>query len=114
MLTKLQFYIGLGIISILSLLPGSAMPRLGSQDKVCHAIGYLMLFLSVSIGYNFRKWNLVKFSGLFLYSILIEVAQFYIPNRTLSGFDMMANAIGLMIGWGIVVVYSKRVDRRLN
>ncbi|MGR3178724.1 MAG: hypothetical protein ACUZ8E_11765 [Candidatus Anammoxibacter sp.] len=77
MLTKLQFYMGLGIISILSLLPGSAMPRLGSQDKVCHAIGYLMLFLSVSIGYNFRKWNLVKFSGLFLYSILIEVQTSY-------------------------------------
>ncbi|MGR3220058.1 MAG: VanZ family protein [Candidatus Anammoxibacter sp.] len=112
MLKKLQFYISIGTLSYFCLIPSSEAFKYAPQDKVSHTIGYLMLFLSVSIGYNYRKWRLLKFAGLLLYSFLIEVAQYYIPNRTFSGFDMAANALGLIIGWGIVVIYAKRSVRR--
>jgi len=61
-------------------------------------LGYLLLSLFLPDGGKcFSRCLVVVFSGLIL-SLFIEVAQYYIPGRTSSMNDLLANGIGCVVG----------------
>jgi len=85
-------------------------------DKFGHALVYAALFFSgASSLRNFSDNKQLTFNSLvilsvicFLYGFSIEILQHFLPYRSFDPFDMLANAIGIILGRLIFVrIYSK-------
>ena len=48
---------------------------------------------------------------LYLFSVAIEFAQYWVPGRTLDVQDMLANAIGCLIAYGATIVWERFISR---
>ena len=92
---KALTFLILTAITILSLLPVSALPPAPGTDKTHHFIAYAMLILPAAL----RKpanWILL---GVFfiLYSGAIELIQPFV-NRYGEWLDLLANSMGVLSG----------------
>jgi VanZ family protein len=70
------------------------------NDKVGHFIGYGILSLNTFLVFGFRSRWQTTFIVLFLigWGILMEWLQGFVPGREVSGLDIVANSIGVVIG----------------
>ena len=82
------------------------------SDKLLHASGYLALYLSCSIAYPLASHRIRKIAALLSYSILIEVLQHFIPHRGFSVFDILANALGLLLGLSLSLIFERYLSSR--
>ena len=97
----IQFWLFLLFCSYLGMTPAPPAIIQTLSDKLLHAVGYLMLYLSCSIAYPLPSHVGRKLLGLLGYSILIEILQNSIPHRGFSLLDILANALGLLLGLGL-------------
>lgn len=84
-------------ISILSLMPPTSGVRVEVNDKFGHALAYFVLTVNcgllISKGrYPVLAVSVVAFSGL------LEYLQGFVPGRTVSWYDLVANATGALLG----------------
>lgn len=99
-LCRLQFALLIAAYTYLSLTstPGDHVPVY--NDKVMHFLGYLVAGLSITFALPqspwWRRWLL-----LVLYSTGIEIAQHFMPPRTFSWLDILANVAGA--GTGLIL-----------
>jgi VanZ family protein len=94
----LQFWILLIACLWLSLIPQPPGVFELASDKLWHTLAYLVLYLSCSLAYRQQPALMIRFALLFSYSLVIEVIQHFIPNRSFSLLDLCANAAGLLLG----------------
>lgn len=94
------------LIVILCLMPADDLPKeewFPNLDKVVHFVFYLvlsMVVLFISTSPKSVPSPKTRLILLFGGSCLIEVLQLLLPiNRSFSFLDLMANLIGLVIGW---------------
>ena len=117
---KFIFHSSVLLLVIISLFPGSLLGffiygDLGRQpDLVTNpfgtAINHFICYFCVSMlgfslylkNHNFQK--IVK--GLFFLSIILEVLQFIVPNRTFEIYDISANFIGVLVDYFIIKTYQ--------
>src|SRR5690625_7968956 len=88
-----QFAVLLLIYTFLSLTssPGDHVPVY--NDKVMHFVGYLVAGISITFALpNLPGWQ--RLLILVVYSSGIEVAQHFMPPRTFSWLDILANVTG--------------------
>ncbi|NOX20823.1 MAG: VanZ family protein [Nitrospirae bacterium] len=87
----------------MSLIPFSSGPEYIS-DKLVHFLFYsisvFLLFLSTRKR-NFRNLLLIA-AAVFFYSFLIEVIQYFLPFRSFSFFDLLANLSGIVFSSVII------------
>jgi VanZ family protein len=80
---------------------GSAFAVLG--DRVLHLGGYFVL--SLLLAWSLKKGGIRRamLAGAlaFSYSVVLELAQFGIPQRSVSGIDILFNLAGSGAGAGI-------------
>ncbi len=109
------------IILLLTLTPGSALPKtslwveLLSFDKVVHFFVYSVLTLLMIIGFtkqytyaSLRRYAVATALIVGIsYGIIIEFVQLSVPGRDLELMDMVANSIGCFLGYGIFYVIYK-------
>jgi len=95
------------IVTALCLMPSSDLPKAGNiphLDKIVHLSFYLIWALcslmAITDRANSKKAHLIAIlSGLFTYSLLIEILQWGLPfGRSFSAFDLIFNACGLISG----------------
>lgn len=67
-------------------------------DLVMHFLGYLILMCSGLFTFPHRMHIAKLFVIFFSYSILIEFIQFFLPHRSFSLLDILANGTGLLVG----------------
>ena len=114
------FYISVLLLIIFSLFPGSLLgfflyEDLGRQPSLIEnpygaAINHFICYFCISMlgfslylkNHNFQK--IVK--GLFFLSIILEVLQFIVPNRTFEIYDISANFIGVLVAYFIIKTYQ--------
>ena len=73
------------------------------------------MVLYIFLSYAYKKLNLFKKTTLLmLFAIQIEVVQYFIPNRYFSLFDVVADAIGIFIGYLFVKIISKKIKYNNN
>ncbi len=108
----IQFWLFLIFCSYLSLTSAPPQAMQTVSDKLLHASGYLALYLSCSIAYPLANHRIRKLAALLSYSILIEVLQHFIPNRGFSVFDILANAVGLVLGLGLSLILGYYLTSR--
>lgn len=100
-------------ITYLSLSPQPKM--VASNDKVGHFIAYgtLMLHLGLLFAGN-PKRLLIAGAFAFIYGGLMEFGQSFVPGRSVSGLDLLANTGGVIIGYGLTLLFGKRVRKLLR
>lgn len=112
-LCHLQFILLLVIYTFLSLspAPGESIPLY--NDKLMHFSGYLVAGLSISFAWPLSQW---WHKALFLlaYSTAIEVIQHFLPTRSFSYMDMLANTSGIALGLAVFVVFKTAAPRWLT
>lgn len=88
-------YAMLGLLALLSLIPA---PDMGGGDKLLHVVGYAGLCAAfvVLVQQPRNLWRLAI--ALILYGVLLEFAQGMTTYRTLDGWDMLANTVGVCCG----------------
>ena len=117
----LKFIFQASILSliILSLFPGSLLGLLFYGDlgrqpnlienpfgtSINHFISYFFVsFLGLWLylkSENFQR----LFCGLFLLSIILEVLQFVIPDRSFELYDLVGNFGGVLVAYFLVKIY---------
>ena len=102
------------VITIVSLIPASAMDDLNSweiNDKLGHFAGYGILALCGMFAASTRRVRLVGGGFIGLYGALLEVMQSYVGwNRQGSWGDIAADLTGILVGGllALVLVRSLR------
>lgn len=101
LLARVSFCAVLIGITFLSLKSVSHQTSIRVNDKVGHFIAYAVLSLNALLVWRQRQ---VKFKiglGLALvgYGLLMEFLQGFVPGREVSAFDLLANSIGVGIGY---------------
>jgi VanZ family protein len=102
-------------IGALSLVPGSARPRVAWPWSLEHATAYLAAAMLLSLGFlgartMYRAAGTVAarastIGGLLaLYGAALEALQHFVPGRTPSLEDLCANVLGTMLGIGLVLI----------
>ena len=94
----MAFYVGLLLVVTLSLLPRDAMPTPDIWDKVSHGLAYGALAVAGGIGYRSSRALILVALGLLLLGAALELAQSALPDRIASLYDVLANAIGILLG----------------
>jgi len=106
----------LGVIVGITYLSLSPAPKLAaSNDKVGHFIAYgtLMLHLGLLTVDN-RKHLMVSAVFAFVYGGLMEFGQWFVPGRSVSGLDLLANTGGVAIGIILTLILAKPVRKLLR
>jgi VanZ family protein len=94
----------------LTLIPGEQIPNVPvfGIDKVVHIciFGLMMTLTAVglyksSLYVSIRKPILIAVFYSLAFGITIEFIQPYIPGRSFSLFDILANVIGVGLGYGL-------------
>ena len=96
-LCQIQFALLLVLYTWLGLSRGGAVSAMDYNDLLLHFAGYVAAGLSIGLAFPRRPlWQ----RGLFLlgYSILIEIAQHFLPPRTFDVYDISANGAGILVG----------------
>ena len=118
-LLKFIFHISTLFLIIISLYPGSLLGYLlygdlSQQPDVIKnpfgtTINHFIYYVYVSLlgfflylkNQNFQK--LVY--GLFILSVILEVLQFIIPNRSFQLGDLIGNILGVLVAFFVVKIY---------
>ena len=97
-LSRVAFYVGLLLVVALSLIPQDAMPTPDLWDKASHGMAYAALAVAGGIGYRSSRTLMLVALGLVLLGAALGVAQSALPGRIASLYDVLANAIGIVLG----------------
>jgi VanZ family protein len=105
-LCYLQFTVMLVIYTVLGLTRNTAEMVPAYNDLVMHFTGYVIAGISISFAWpRTNYWQRALF--LLMYSIAIEIGQHFLPPRTFSWLDILANLSGVIVGLFLFVLLKK-------
>lgn len=112
-LCLIQFILLLMLYTFLGLTPSTGEFLSSYNDLIMHFCGYLAAGTSISLAWpNSHYWQ--RALCLLLYSITIEIGQHFLPPRTFSGLDILANASGILAGLWLFFLVNKFSPRWLR
>ena len=85
--------------------------KVTSSGFVMHGVAYFVGTLLCFLAFDAKNVPFAVWTGLliFLYSVALEVIQFYLPYRTFNVYDVVANVSGIL---GFVVVWILFISHR--
>jgi len=103
---RIVFWVALIGSYIAAILPQEIAPTIGNlSDKTLHFITFALLGLLLMLSYRIKWWQ-GSFYLLF-YAVFIELTQYCTPTRCAEGLDVVADAIGIVIGLVFYAGYKK-------
>lgn len=97
---KTIFFINFFVIEYLALTPQNIEVLEGLWDKSNHFFAFFVLYILLGLAYsNLKIWQ--KVFLLVLLGFQIEIFQYFIPGRFFSLLDVVADSIGIFIGFCI-------------
>lgn len=84
-------------------------------DKLGHFSLFGLLTLAINYGLNFRKTFipsiLIGTLAVFIFAVLEELSQYYIPTRTLDFIDFIADVLGILLfDWVSKKIGQHKID----
>jgi VanZ family protein len=108
-LCVVQFYSLLVFYTYLGLTPHPENSVPVFNDLLMHFAGYCVAAFSISFARpTWPIWQRAAF--LIVYSIAIEIGQYFNPPRTFSGMDILANGSGVLLGLITVMLLEKTIS----
>lgn len=108
-LKKSQFWLFIIFSCYFSLIPHPTDILEKASDKLLHAAGYFLLFVSCDIAYRNHSRLAGRISVLFTFSLTMEILQHFIPNRHFSLLDLLANIAGLSAASIVMLLLRKTI-----
>lgn len=87
------------IIASLAHLPAPQLTLPQGFDKYEHIAAYGVLSGYFGQLLHGPRWHALVLGALFLLGALLELLQGMTAYRSMEGLDLLANSIGLMLGW---------------
>jgi VanZ family protein len=121
---RIAFGTGVVAVSLLSLLPQYLLLEYGiggperdpEADRVLswlqHSVAYALLAFFAAIGFPRRRAPIAILVGLVVFGCLLEAAQTFIPDRSGSPADAVANATGVLVGLALTYLGPIRMAIR--
>jgi VanZ family protein len=79
------------------LLPANDLPKVNIWDKAEHASTFSALMAAAWLAYRHR-FSLQKLAAwLVCYGVVIECIQHFVPTRSFSVLDMVADSVGVLL-----------------
>jgi len=113
---KIAFITWILLLSTFSVLPDSnsgviqlTSYKFTSSGFFLHLLSFFIAALLYFKAFKHGSFNFVLTSGIliFLYSMLLEIFQVFLPYRTFNYYDILANFVGINLGIIIFVFYPK-------
>lgn len=98
---RIVFYATLIAGCFLAFAPANQSLHAQFNDKLLHAVGFFCLALSAHLAHPRARVYWPVF-GLAIFGILIEVIQAYLPYRSFSWWDWIADLFGIAIYFAVV------------
>jgi VanZ family protein len=104
---QILFWFCIAATILISLMPGGGKSLFQMQDKVAHGVIYAMLFFLCANAYSnrFSLWLLALVLAGF--GLSMEIAQSMTSYRQADGWDMLANATGILVVWLLMLSYRR-------
>lgn len=98
---KVLFYLALIAGCIIAFSPAEAGLQPQLNDKFLHVVGFSIMALFCHLAHpNTAYW--LQILGLALFGAGIELVQAYLPYRSFSIWDWLADIVGLFIYFGLL------------
>jgi len=104
-----------GLIFLLSSIPGRSLPAppMFGADKIVHAVEFAVLAILIwhvarRCGFGLRAALIIAVVVAIGYGVLDELHQGFTPGRFPSIFDVVADAVGALLGVALVYWRSRR------
>lgn len=94
---RISLAVAVAAISYLATAPLDAVPLLSLGDKVLHAAAFLLLAALLDYSFPASAFTGAKISTLLVYGIAIEITQHFLPFRSFSLLDWLADAGGVSL-----------------
>ena len=87
------------IVSYLAFAPNEYTVEISTWDKLNHFVAFLVLAILLDLSYPKTPFHNWKFGSLYIYGVVIELVQWFLPTRDFSVWDIVADTCGLTIYW---------------
>ncbi|MDC0100279.1 MAG: VanZ family protein [Crocinitomicaceae bacterium] len=113
MILRIGLVLLLSAIAYLSLTPSTSVSV--GNDKVGHFIAYGTLMINIGL-VTLPKMKHFRSGIIFAicYGMLMETGQYFVPGRTFSMYDMLANVSGVGLGIILSFLFGKSIQKRLK
>ncbi|MGH1487050.1 MAG: VanZ family protein [Cellvibrionaceae bacterium] len=101
LLSRLQLIFLLAVYLYLGTIKISDSMAASMNDLLAHCLGYIILMCSGFFAFPARSYTTKLFILFFLFSFLVECIQYFLPYRSFSLLDLLANGVGLILGVGM-------------
>ncbi len=93
------FFIAALAVLVLALTPTASRIATTGWNKTNHLLAFgVLAWLGLKA---YPRHAAAVLVGLFAYGAMVEIMQIFIPSRAADGTDLIANILGLMLGWGV-------------
>lgn len=99
------------VLFFLGSLPGGAGASFPGSDKLGHLAIYAVLGAALARGWRRAPSSPPHLVLILLgvaYGLLDEVHQAYVPGRDPSGWDVLADTVGVALGYVLLLTYERR------
>jgi VanZ family protein len=108
---KALFWTALIASYLAALVPQEIAPRFGSlSDKGAHFIAFAVLTILLQMAYT-PIW-IKTFLWLLSYAVWIEISQLFTSDRSSEMLDVIADAIGIVIGLTVYFIIRILIMRK--
>jgi VanZ family protein len=103
------------IIFSFSSIPGSVIDTVGLGKESYHVNGHFFLFflLCLALYKGTKKYGLSLFIT-FVYGVLDEMHQYFVPFRSVSSFDVLTDFMGGLLAIGVLWNIFPLLPKKLN
>ena len=108
----MTFFVGLLAVIILSVIPAEVFPNLWLPDILGHMAAYAALALAGGIACRSARSLFMLAAGLALLGASLELVQALLPTRDASGYELLANIVGIALGLAAASLTNMLISRR--
>ena len=104
--TRIIYILLMILIGIMSIIPDTALDKVSDTYKLFsggylfHILGYgVFCFFALLYNITYQRHSLfIILLFISIYSIILEVIQYFLPYRSFNLYDILASLIGVTVG----------------
>ena len=107
------------IIFYFSSIPNPVPPAVSATfefdiNTILHICEYAIFSFLVSLGWKYKMRDSFLIIFPILYAISDEIHQYFVPNRFFDFFDILADVIGVILGFLLYLLIEKLYNNHLS